>query len=386
MNTDEYKLFISECKKSIGKSKPIDVTFDDKNINNLIFKNYYVARQKAANIRQKYINIIDELLVSFEKKSIENGVDISWCVDYDILIEEVVELLNDRKIKEVNLFETKFTNELGLHKNLKDEEISIISQNNKCVIFEPKYAISQSGSLFLVFNSAFEMELVLNAELKIFVIPFSNIIKNIEDIQLLTNLYSSNNEKKDFPYLSTIYTPKKSDDKNIKIFIVDNGRTNLLESKSHRMALTCIDCDACKKVCPIYGVIGDNPYNNVFTGPIANVTLPYLETIDSYKHLSFNCVLCGNCKKVCPMNIPITDLIISNRNIFFERKYIDFNDRYKIKILKNNLISRKKLNRKHWIKELLFRFYFSKKVASSRELPKFSKYTFEQIKSGKWKK
>jgi hypothetical protein len=38
------------------------------------------------------------------------------------------------------------------------------------------------------------------------------------------------------------------------------------------------------------------------------------------------------------MNIPITDLIIANRNMFYENKNIDFSDRYRINVLKKNLI------------------------------------------------
>lgn len=382
MNTTEYKFFISDCKKVIEKTnKDIDIRYDIDDVNFQNFNNYANARKKAANLRQKNVNHIDELLVLFEKKFNENGGKVNYSLDYDSLSDDIIKILREKKIKEVNLFESRFTEELGLQKILKNEEIQVNLQSNKCVIFEPKYAISQTGSLYLAFNSAIEMEQVLSSELKIFVLPFNNVLRNIEDVELLSKLYSIHKNKEEYLPITAFYTKKNNEENDLELFIIDNGRTNLLELKEHRKALTCIDCDACKKVCPVYSLIGDMPYNNVFSGPIANIVLPFLETIDGSKHLSFNCLLCGNCTKVCPMNIPITDLIIANRNIFYENKNIDFSDRYRIKILKRNLINRKKLNQKAWRKELFMRFFIKRKLTSKRQLPKFAKISFSKSKN-----
>ncbi len=378
MNTAEYKFFIADCKKSIENAKDVNIEFDIDDITLKTFQNYAYAKKIAANLRQKNINHIDELLISFEKKFNENGAKVNWALDYDSLSEDIIKILIEKKIKEVNLFESRFIEELGLLKILKNEEIQINLQSNNCVIFEPNYAISQTGSLYLVFNSAIEMEQVLSAKMKIFVLPVNNVLRNIEDVELLSKLYSINKNREEYLPLTAFYSVKENDENNVELFIIDNGRTNLLESKEHRKVLTCINCDACKKVCPIYSLIGDMPYNNVFTGPIANVVLPFLETIDGYKHLSFNCILCGNCAKVCPMNIPITDLIIANRNMFYENKNIDLPDRYRINILKKNLISRKKLNRAAWRKEFLMKLYVKRKITVKRPMPKFAKISFSK--------
>ncbi|MFA6805965.1 MAG: 4Fe-4S dicluster domain-containing protein [Bacteroidales bacterium] len=383
MKTNEYKFFISDCKIAIEKIKSIDISYSIEDISLRNFKSYNNAKKQSSNLRQKNINHIDELLVLFDKKFIENGLETNWAIDYNSLIEDILKIFSEHKIKEVNIFESRFIKELGIIKKLKEEDFNINPQSLKCVIFEPKYAIAQTGSVFLDFESALEMELVMEAEFKIFILPFNNILKNIDDIELLSQLYSINKNKADYLSLTTIYTPKINKETNLELFIVDNGRTSLLELKEHRNALTCIDCDACKKVCPVYALIGEEPYNNVFTGPIANVVLPFLETADGCKHLSFNCVLCGNCDKVCPMNIPITDLIIANRNIFFENRNMDFSDRYKVKILKDHLVNRKKINKKAWMKEILLKFLIKRNISISRPFPKFAKETFSQIKSNK---
>lgn len=381
MNTAEYKFFIADCKKAIEDSKDVNIEFDINDNTLKTFQNYAYARKIAANLRQKNINHIDELLISFEKKFNENGAKINWALDYDSLSEDIIKILNEKKIKEVNLFESRFVEELGLLKILKNEEIQINLQSNNCVIFEPYFAISQTGSLYLVFNSAIEMQQVLSAKNKIFVLPVNNVLRDIKDVELLSKLYSINKNNEEYLPLTAFYSVKGNEENNVELFIIDNGRSNLLELKEHRKALTCINCDACKKVCPIYSLIGDMPYNNVFTGPIANVVLPFLETIDGYKHLSFNCILCGNCAKVCPMNIPITDLIIANRNMFYENKNIEFADRYRIKVLKKNLVSRRKLNRAAWRKEILMRLYVQRKITDKRPIPKFAKISFSKSKN-----
>lgn len=376
MNSEENKLFILESKKIISNSNIVNVEF-----NNLlcksIFINYELSRKIAANNRQKNINNIEESLILFDKKTNENKINIHWSLDYDCLNDKIVKLLKNNKIKEINLFETKFTKELGIKRRLIDEEINTVSDDDKCIVFEPSYGIANSGSLFLDFPSIFSMNKVFSSKIKIFIIPFSNIITKLKDIELLTKLYYSNKYNENFAKNSCIYTPKL--ESNIHIFIVDNNRTSLLEFKEHRKTLTCFDCDACKKVCPIYQLIGDKPYNNAFTGPYASVVLPFLETIDSYKHLSFNCVLCGKCSSVCPLNIPLKNLIISNRNMFYEMRYIGLKYRNRSKKLKKYLISSKKLNSKTWKKNLYIHFMIKSNQKENRELPCFSNSSLDQL-------
>lgn len=382
MDTNEYKNFLVSCKEEVRKDKNIDIKYDILNLQQKVFQNYNQARCQAANMRIKYINQLDELVTNFEKNFSQFGAEVNWAVEYNIVIDDIVKLLRDRKIKEINLIESNFTEELGLNRTFKIEEIATTSEAKDCVIVEPKFAISKTGSLFFEFANALDREIVLTSKIKIFVLQINNIIKNIEDIELLLNLYAINKEGQEFPSISTIFTPNAQENTDTYIYLIDNSRTNLLEGKERRKSLTCINCNACKKVCPIYSLIGDTPYNNVFTGPIANVILPFLETVDGYKHLSFNCTLCGNCVNACPMDIPLTDLMIENRNIFFENKNIELKERYKIKLLKEYLVSRQKLNQKSWAKGFLFNLFFKNKITDSRPLPMFAKQTFSQKQDG----
>ena len=380
MNTKEYKTFLSDCKASIDE-KPLTISFDDfDDLSHSVFSNPHKIKQKASEIRKKFIDNIDENLLIFERKFTENGGKVHWCVSYDDFIDSLSVLLAKNKIKAVNTFTSRFNAELGLDFSLKNEKIATMATDGKCSILEPEFGIVNTGSLFSIFNSAFDMEIVMGSKLKIFIIPINKFVCNIAEIDIMSTLLSIYRNQNDSPFLSSIFTPNSHKDSASHVFLIDNGRSNILASKTHRKALWCIDCDACKRVCPVFNTIGDKPYNNVFTGPYANVVLPFYENFDSYKHLSFNSVGCGNCTRVCPVNIPLTDLMIENRRFFFEKKIMDLGDDLLCSRLKKFLLSRSEMNKKTWLKRRKIKAFIKSSVLKNRNTPPFAKQSFNALK------
>ena len=380
MNTKEYKTFLSDCKASIDE-KPLTISFDDfDDLSHSVFSNPHKIKQKASEIRKKFIDNIDENLLIFERKFTENGGKVHCCVSYDDFIDSLSVLLAKNKIKAVNTFTSRFNAELGLDFSLKNEKIATMATDGKCAILEPEFGIVNTGSLFSIFNSAFDMEIVMGSKLKIFIIPINKFVCNIAEIDIMSTLLSIYRNQNDSPFLSSIFTPNSHKDSASHVFLIDNGRSNILASKTHRKALWCIDCDACKRVCPVFNTIGDKPYNNVFTGPYANVVLPFYENFDSYKHLSFNSVGCGNCTRVCPVNIPLTDLMIENRRFFFEKKIMDLGDDLLCSRLKKFLLSRSEMNKKTWLKKRKIKAFIKSSVLKNRITPPFAKQSFNALK------
>lgn len=383
MNTKEYKTFLSDCKASIDE-KPLTISFDDfDDLSHSVFSNPQKIKQKASEIRKKFIDNIDENLLIFERKFTENGGKVHWCVSYDDFIDSLSVLLAKNKIKAVNTFTSRFNAELGLDFSLKNEKIATMATDGKCAILEPEFGIVNTGSLFSIFNSAFDMEIVMGSKLKIFIIPINKFVCNIAEIDIMSTLLSIYRNQNDSPFLSSIFTPNSHKDSASHVFLIDNGRSNILASKTHRKALWCIDCDACKRVCCVYNTIGEKPYNNVFTGPYANVVLPFYENFDSYKHLSFNSVGCGNCTRVCPVNIPLTDLMIENRRFFFEKKIMDLGDEILSSRLKKFLLSRSEMNKKTWLKKRKIKAFIKSSVLKNRITPPFAKQSFNALKTQK---
>jgi L-lactate utilization protein LutB len=378
MNTSSYKEYLVNCKKEIEKNREMNLSYEKKkDLSSSVFRNFEKVKHLAYNIRYKFINNIDDNLIVFDKNFNENGGEVHWCVAYDDFIDKLFKLLNKKDIEKVNLFSSMFTDELGLKEALKENDIKNDAESNDCIIFSPQEGIVNTGSLFLNFNSAYDMELVLGSKLKIFVLPINDFLFKLEDIEIFSHLYSIYKDEIDYPYLTSIYTPSPLEkENNVHLFLVDNGRSNILENKEIRQALTCINCGACKKVCPIYNIIGDKPYDNIFSGPIANVILPFIENIESYKHLCFNCTLCGNCSKVCPVGIPISELIIANKHYFFENKLMDIQNNRLANNLGKTLASRNKMNAKRWIKKMKMKLLLNNSNISNNYI--FTKSTFNQ--------
>ncbi|MBO7276559.1 MAG: lactate utilization protein [Bacteroidales bacterium] len=377
MNTSEYKKFLHTCSKNIND---FDVKlFDVDNTVHSVYDNIDKLQLQASKVRQKFVDNIANNLLDFEKNFISNKSYINWCLSYDDFYNSLLKLLDKKKIKSVSIFPSDFNNELSLEKMLKLEGISLFSKDNICSIHEPNFGIVDTGSFLSIFNSIFEMELLLDSKIKIFILPINKFICNISDIDIFAHILSIYKDNAKFPQISNIFTPNSAENKSeTHLFIVDNGRSNLLSLKEQKKSLWCINCGACKKVCPVYKLIKDQPYNNSLTGPLANVMLPFLENYDSYKHLSFNSVLCGNCSKVCPVNIPITDLILENRKFFFESKIMNLEDNLLSLGLKKFLISRKNMNRRYWVKKYLLRKMLPNTIKKSIRIPSFSKKTFNQ--------
>lgn len=377
MNTDSYRDFIDECKKQIDVKKPVNLSVEKKDmIDDEVFQNVEKVKRLASKIRYKFINSIDDNLRKFDKIFSENGANIHWCIAYDDFLDKLDKLLQVNKVNNVNVFSDAFSKELGIEDFLQKNEYKSDVDTYECTIFTPQFGIVNTGSLLLNFKSAYDMELVLSSKLKIFILPINDFLFKLEDIEIFLHLYSIYHDGVDFPYLTSVYTPEPTDKKSdVHLFLIDNGRTNILANKDIRTSLSCISCNVCKEVCPVHNRIGDKPYNNVFTGPIANVVLPFIENIENYKHLCFSCTLCGNCSTVCPVKIPISSQIISNKHYFFYNKMMDLKDTRLSKQLGRTLHNRKSLNSKRFVKNIKIKLLANNNIA---EQYNFSKSTFNQ--------
>lgn len=97
------------------------------------------------------------------------------------------------------------------------------------------------------------------------------------------------------------------------VILMDNGRTNVYEDDDAAKALSCIRCGACLNACPVYKTIGGYTYHSTYSGPIGSVITPFFKGWKEMGHLSFACSLCGKCADVCPVEIPLPDLLLTNR-------------------------------------------------------------------------
>lgn len=92
------------------------------------------------------------------------------------------------------------------------------------------------------------------------------------------------------------------------IIIVDNGRSRLIGSTTHRRVLNCLRCGACMNTCPVYRRSGGYSYTYFIPGPIG-INLGMLTNARRYHDNVSACSLCYSCQNVCPVKVDLADQI-----------------------------------------------------------------------------
>ncbi len=105
------------------------------------------------------------------------------------------------------------------------------------------------------------------------------------------------------------------------IVLVDNGRSDRLESKDFRSVLKCIRCGACMNTCPVYRRSGGHSYHYAIAGPIGSILAPALD-MKKHADLPFASTLCGSCSNVCPVKIDIHDQLYKWRQVIVQKGYV----------------------------------------------------------------
>lgn len=374
MRSDMYYSFIQNSKSVIANN------LEAKDVN-IVTKSDLLAtpvsigdKEHLASVLQKTLENLDENLIKFEGKYCsKNGSKICWAVDYNDVLRELHAIVSKKKIKTVNYNSDYLYDEVGLEDFFKKEKLKYSDKADIQFIKADKL-VCDVGSILVLDKDMSVAERLSSDSINVFIVGIEQIISNIADAELYSKVMFSTS-KTDYNSI-VLYHPMSRD--NDFLFVIDNGRSNMLSLQKQRMALTCLHCGKCKKVCPVYNVVGDKPYNNVFTGPISNVILPFFETIESYKHVSYACLMCGNCEKVCPLSIPIRDLIIENRMYFRENKHVDSSDNKRYKAYKKMVLSRHKMNKSKFLRRRTLNRFLSKSLRKKRKMPRLESTPFNK--------
>lgn len=89
----------------------------------LHYENLDLAKSRAANIKRKVVNNLDQYLVEFEKNFTNNGGKVIWAVDTEEAQKEVLKILKRHNAKQVVKMKSMTTEEIELNTFLKKEGI-----------------------------------------------------------------------------------------------------------------------------------------------------------------------------------------------------------------------------------------------------------------------
>jgi L-lactate utilization protein LutB len=372
MNSNNYFKFINDSKLIISENSRDKL--ENTNCLSAIVESSLSQdeKERLKSLLSRSLENLDYNLTKFEKKYCSTGLKIYWAEDYKDIFKELRSLISFNKIKTAYYSSSYIYEEIGLADFLKKEKVKY-TDNDAILQFVDVYKlISNTGNMLIMDKNYTKYKQVNSGKINIFIVGIEQIIESLSD----ADLYIKENvalSGKDYDS-GFFYRPSRTG--RDYLFIVDNGRTNLLSFEKQRLVLTCLHCGLCKKVCPVYELVGNKPFNNVFSGPIASVSLPFLENLKSYKHVSYACTLCGNCQKKCPIDIPIKDLILENRKYFRVTGNVDKSDNKRYSKYKNIVQSRDKMNKSRFFRKKRLKKFLSKSLRNSVLLPKLEKKSF----------
>lgn len=118
----------------------------------------------------------------------------------------------------------------------------------------------------------------------------------------------------------------------LHIVLVDNGRSEIVQSPEFRRSLNCIRCGACMNTCPVYRRSGGHSYESTVPGPIGSILAPLKEP-EKHSSLPFACSLCGSCTDVCPVKIDLHHQLLAMRGHLDRKNLIASSKKYSMKLV-----------------------------------------------------
>ncbi|MFA8451692.1 MAG: LutB/LldF family L-lactate oxidation iron-sulfur protein [Bacteroidales bacterium] len=91
-----------------------------------LFGDLETARQRAANIKMKVLNNLDQYLIDFESNFEKNGGKVLWAEDKDEAIRLIQEIAHDNNVKSVVKSKSMTTEEVSLNEAFEEKDIDVL--------------------------------------------------------------------------------------------------------------------------------------------------------------------------------------------------------------------------------------------------------------------
>jgi L-lactate dehydrogenase complex protein LldF len=178
-------------------------------------------------------------------------------------------------------------------------------------------AVAETGSLVLVTNEGNARLVTTLPPVHVAVVGFEKLIERFEDVApILTALPKSATGQLLTSYVSVLTGPAESTDgtpKELHVVLMDNRRGEMAADPRFREALQCVRCASCLNVCPVFRLVGGHVFGKTYTGGIGAILTAWFDALKASDEIQALCIQCGACKDVCPGGIDIPGLILELR-------------------------------------------------------------------------
>ena len=339
-------------------------------------------RARASAIKEYALSHLDEYLIQFETKALENGMQVHWARDADEHNRIVHQILADAGATRLVKSKSMLTEECGLNPFLEARGIEVVDSDlgerivqlrregpshivmpaihlrkeevgetfhehlgTAAGLSEPialaaiarehlrqkflaadatltgmNFAIAETGGFVVCTNEGNADLGMALAPVHIASVGIEKVIPRAEDLAVFLRLLARSATGQAVTVYSThVHGPRA--EQALHVVLVDNGRTKQLAREEFWGSLKCIRCGACMNTCPIYRRSGGHSYGSTVPGPIGSVLTPGLD-LERYASLPFASTLCGSCTAVCPVKIDLDGQLFRWRQHVTEAGYV----------------------------------------------------------------
>ena len=178
-------------------------------------------------------------------------------------------------------------------------------------------AVAETGSILTVTNEGNARLVTTLPRVHVAIVGIEKLVASFADIApILKALPRSATAQMLTSYVTIITGQTPNTDgsrKELHIVLMDNKRSEMAADPMFKEALQCIRCASCLNICPIFRLVGGHVFGKVYTGGIGTILTAWHDNLKSSEDIQGLCIQCGACKDVCPSKIDIPGLILEIR-------------------------------------------------------------------------
>lgn len=339
-------------------------------------------REVASDIKNHVLANMDTLLLEFEQKARENGVQVHWASDAAEHNEIVLGILQKHQITQMVKSKSMLTEECHMNSFLENNGVEVIDTDlgerivqlrneppshivlpaihlkkqdigelfhqhlgtdegatdpqylteaarqhlrdkfitRRAALTGVNFAVAETGSFVVCTNEGNADMGAHLADVHIACMGFEKIIPAQAHLGVFLRLLARSATGQPITTYSSHFKKPRAG-QEMHIVILDNGRSEQLGRPDFKNSLKCIRCGACMNTCPVYRRSGGHSYHNAVAGPIGSILAPNHD-MRKNADLPFASTLCGSCSNVCPVKIDIHDQLYKWRQVLVKEGYV----------------------------------------------------------------